>query len=163
MAEQLVRGGAPLDIPTAEETAGAVDTRMRAFWREQAAIAEAREREQARGLKRMELYMAVNPAAGTFWTGPLVDEGYVWSLRLAGVNMSAANIFVMYRATQSGDTRRPVWVDPTSGSTHVATWSSDQGRLRHGDGLYVVAATGNITSLYVSAWELPAEREYEFA
>ncbi len=163
MAEQLVRGGMPLDIPSADEIGAAMDARLHEFYRYQGEVQEARERERMRGLKRMEWYSAVVPATATFWTGPLVDEGYVWSLRLVGVGMSASNIFVMYRASQSGDTRRPIWVDPTAGSTHVATFSSDQARLRHNDGLYLVPSTGNVTSVYVSAWQLPAEREGEFA
>lgn len=162
MAEQLVRGGAPLDIPTADETASAVDARMRAFWHEQAAIAEAREREHARGVKRMEIFLAVTPAAATFWTGPLVDEGYIWSLRLAGINTAGGGLPNIFRASASGDTRRPIWADPSTGTVHVATWSSDQARLRHGDGLYL-SAGGNLTSIYLSAWQVPAEREYEFA
>lgn len=162
MAQQLVRGGAPLDIPTAEENAAAAAARMQAFWREQAAIEEARQREYARGLKRMEIYLTVSPAATTFWTGPLVDEGYVWSLRLAGINTAGGGLPNIFRASASGDTRRPIWVDPSTGTVHTATWSSDQARLRHGDGLYLSSA-GNLTSLYLSAWQLPAEREYEFA
>jgi len=162
MAQQMVRGGMPLDIPTPDEIGQAVDDRVRVFWREQQQIESARERERFRGLKRMEWFSAVVPAATTFFTGALVDEGYVWSLRLAGINTASGGLPNIYRASVSGDTRRPIWADPSSGTVHVATWSSDQARLRHGDGLYLSSA-GNLTGVYVSAWQLPAEREAEFA
>ena len=162
MAQQQIRGGAMLDIPSADEIGDVVDRRWQAFYAQQREIEETRQRERLRGLKRMEFYAAVVPAATTFWTGDLVEEGYAWSLRLAGVNTANGGLPNIYRASQSGDTRRPIWADPSSGTVHVATWSSDQARLRHGDGLYF-SSTGNITSIYVSAWQLPAEREGEFA
>jgi hypothetical protein len=162
MAQQMVRGGAALDIPTADENADAVDGRLRAFYAEQAAIEDARQREYARGLKRMETFIAVVPAAATFFTGSLVDEGFVWSLRTAGINTAGGGLPVIYKASASGDTRRPIWVDQSTGTVHSATWSSDQVRLRHGDGLYLTSG-GNLTGIWLSAWQVPAEREYEFA
>jgi len=161
--ETVIRGGAPVDIPTAGEIGDVVDARLAAFYAQQREIENARDRERYRGLKRMELYLSPPASSATYFTGSLVDEGYVWSLRLAGIAMSTSNIFVMYRASTDKDTRRPIWVDPTSGSTHAATWSSDQARLRHGDGLYIVPSTGNVTGVFISAWQLPAEREGEFA
>ena len=158
-----IKGGEQIDVPTADEVADVVDQRHQAFWRQQQQLEDARQRERLRGLKRMDIFLKVQPAAATFFTGPLIDEGYVWSLRLVGVNVDASNIFVMYRASQDKDTRRPIWVDPTAGTTHVAYFSSDQARLRHGDGLYFVPSAGNVTSVFVSAWQLPAEREGEFA
>lgn len=162
MAQQLVRGGAPLDIPSTDEIGATVDARLSEFYRHQAEIEDARQREHARGLKRMEIYVAVVPAATTFFIGSLVDEGYVWSLRLAGINTASGGLPNIYRASASGDTRRPIWADTSSGTVHTAVWSSDQARLRHGDGLYF-SSTGNLTSIYVSAWQVPAEREHEFA
>ena len=162
MAQQMIRGGAPVDIPTTGEIADAAEQRLMAFYAQQREIEDARQRERLRGLKRIETYLAIVPAAAVFFTGSLVDEGYVWSLRLAGINTASGGLPVIYRASASGDTRRPIWVDPSSGTVHTATWSSDQARLRHGDGLYLTSG-GNLTGLYLSAWQLPAEREGEFA
>lgn len=158
MAETVIRAGAVLEVPNRAEMREDISAALR----DVALLESAREREQARGLKRIETYIPVNPAAATFFTGPLIDEGYVWSLRLAGISTAQGGLPNIFRASGTGDTRRPIWVDQSSGTVHVATWSSDQARLRHGDGLYLTS-TGNLLGIYLSAWQVPAEREYEFA
>jgi len=163
MVQQLVRGGQPVDIPSTGEIGETVDARLAAFYERQRDIEDARARERYRGLKRMELYLSPPASSATWFTGSLVDEGYVWSLRLASFAVSASGTFIVYRASADKDTRRPIGQDATAGTTHIATWSSDQARLRHGDGLYLVPSTGNVTGVFISAWQLPAEREGEFA
>ena len=170
MATQMVRGGAPLEIPTADEVADAVDGRMQAFYREQRAIEDARERARARGMKRMEILVPVSPAANNIFIGQAVtanegngpEQGYVWSVRMVSITLSGTGTLTVYKSSSSADTRRPVWYSGTGQPVQVALWSSDQLRLRSGEGLYIVGST-TLTYVFVSAWEVIAEREWELA
>lgn len=170
MAQQVIRGGAPVDIPTADETADAVEARMRAFYRQQAEIESARERERARGMKRMEIYVPVSPAANNIFIGQTVaanegngpELGYVWSVRMVSITLSGTGTLTVYKSSTNADTRRPVWYSGTGQPVQVALWSSDQLRLRPGEGLYIVGST-TLTQVFVAAWEVIAEREWELA
>ncbi len=170
MATQMVQGGRPLEIPTADETAAAVSDRMMAFYREQRAIEDARDRERAKGMKRMEILVPVSPAANNIFIGQTVtanegngpELGYVWSVRMVSITLSGTGTLTVYKSSSSADTRRPVWYSGTGQPVQVALWSSDQLRLRPGEGLYIVGST-TMTYVFVSAWEVIAEREWELA
>lgn len=165
MVAQMVRGGGALEIPTADETAAAVDQRHRAFWHEQQAVQDARDREKLRGIKRMEYVVPVNSSGttaflGTSQIGP--EEGYLWTLMLAGIILSSGgNNLIIYKASASGDTRRPLALipAPTSGAAMVATWGKMQAVIRHGEGLYMVASGGTITSAYLAGEQVQGPME----
>ena len=157
MAVQMIRGGATIDALTPQE--------LRDFFREQAEIQDARDREALRGKKRMELTIPVSGTPATFYTGSVgmgtgPEEGYVWSLKLAGITLSSSQTLVIYKASSSGDHRRPI-ASLAAASVQVATWSADQVRLRHGEELYLVAGGAGITGVFAAAWQIPAEREAE--
>jgi hypothetical protein len=171
MAEQLVRGGAPLDIPTTDEVADAVDARHRAFWREQREIEDARQRERLRGKKRIEIFIPLSGSSTSAFIGQAVgasnqgngpEQGFLWSIRLVSIQLAGTGTLAVYKSSSDKDTRRPLFYTGTGQPTQVATWSADQARIRFGEGLYIVGST-NLNSVYMAAWQLPAEREGEFA
>ncbi len=167
MARQVIQSGS-FDIPTAEEIGTTVDARMRAFWEQQREIESARERERLTGFKRMEILVPVSPAANNIFIGQSVtanigngpEQGCVWSVRMVSITLSGTGTLTVYKSSSSADTRRPVWYAGTGQPVQVALWSSDQLRLRNGEGLYIVGST-TLTSVFISAWQVPAEREGE--
>ena len=149
MPEVEIRAGTRFSIPGEAEHRKWLGAELQAW-----------ERERQRGKKRMELMLpGPLPLASTFFINNIIDEGYIWSLRLASANLASSGTLVIYKATSTGDTRRPLF-SGASASTQVATWSSDQARMRHSDGLYF-SASQNITEVFISAWQVPAEREGE--
>ena len=148
MPDVMIRGGASFWAPDRDEMRGIVQAAVRE---------EAAQRAAQTAKKRIEETIPLASPATTFFTGPLVNEGYIWSFKLAGVTLASAGTLQIYKASVSGDTRRPLF-NGASGTPQVATWSADQARIRHGEGLYLVASQ-NITILYVAAWEVPAEKE----
>ena len=129
----------------------------------------ARDRESMRGKKRMELAIPVTPPATSVFVGQQLgqntgngpEEGYIWSLRMVSIVLAGTGTLTVYKGSSSGDTRRPLWATGTGQPVQVATWSSDQARIRHGEGIYIVGSA-NLTAVFVSAWQVPAEREGEF-
>ena len=126
----------------------------------EAAAEEARQRAADRAKKRMEFTIPIAvPGTATF-IGDLVNEGYIWSLKLIGVTLAASGTVTPFKASTSGDARRPLANVSAAGTVAVFTWSSDQARLRHSDGLYLPSSS-NVTEVFISGWEVPAEREAE--
>lgn len=168
MARQMVTGGQPLEIPSTAEISDVVGAQLAEFYSRQREIESARERERLRGFKRMEILVPVSPAANNIFIGQSVtanigngpEQGYVWSVRMVSITLSGTGTLTVYKSSSSADTRRPVWYAGTGQPVQVALWSSDQLRLRHGEGLYIVGST-TLTSVFISAWEVPAEREGE--
>ena len=161
MALQLVRGGASLDIPTPDEVADVVDIRTRDFWREQQAIAEARERERARTIKPVRAAGPSAAATGSFFiTGP--DSGYMWNVKLISVQTDAADTvqaFIATAAPATGATPRSLISNfGASATSQVTTFSSDQILLNSDEGLWLKAAAHNITAYFITAIEVMAER-----
>jgi hypothetical protein len=118
MALQVIRGGAPVDIPTPGEVADAVDARARAFAREQRQIETEREMERARAVKWMRLPVLSGTASASAITlsdlngaplGP--DQGFAWNLRrivIDGMTSGATpDVLNMYRNAITG--QPPLW------------------------------------------------------
>ena len=164
MAKVLIRAGAALDVPTRAEVA----EDLRSIWEEQRQIESARERERLRSMKRIELFIPVSPAANNVFIGQTVtanegngpELGYIWSVRMVSITLSGTGTLTVYKSSSSADTRRPVWYAGTGQPVQVALWSSDQLRLRPGEGLYIVGST-TLTAVFMSAWQVAAEREGE--
>lgn len=170
MARQMIQSGT-LDIPTAGEVGDAVDGRIRSFWAEQQAIEDARQHERLRGKKRIEVFIPLLGTSTSAFIGQWVgganqgngpEQGYLWSVRLVSITLAGTGTLTVYKSSSDKDTRRPLWATGTGAPVQVATWSSDQARIRFGEGLYIVGST-NLNSVYMAAWQLPAEREGEFA
>jgi len=161
MAQQMIRGGAPVDIPTPAEVADVVDVRARAFAREQQAIADARERDRVRTIKPVR---AAGPsaakAASFFIPGP--DSGYMWNVKLISVQVDAADTvqaFITTAAPATGATPRSLISNfGASATSQVITFSSDQILLNPDEGLWLTAAAHNITAYFITAVEVMAER-----
>lgn len=164
MAKVLIRAGAEIDVPTRAEVA----QDLRSIWDEQREIESARERERLRSMKRVELFIPVSPAANNVFIGQTVtanegngpELGYVWSVRMVSITLSGTGTLTVYKSSSSADTRRPVWYAGTGQPVQVALWSSDQLRIRPGEGLYIVGST-TLTAVFMSAWQIAAEREGE--
>ena len=166
MAQQLVRGGAPIDIPTADEVADAVDPRMRAFWAEQRGIAEAREREQLRTMKDLRRSaMLTTPATTrpTVLDGISPEAGYKWVVRLVGVFLASAGTGQAFITSDSASALgvltqgRPVAALTTSAQFQVATFPQGACVLDEGEGLYLNFTT-NINGYTITGWEVMAEQ-----
>ncbi len=168
MAQQMIQGGRPVEIPTADEIGSMMDGRLHEFYERQREIESARERERLKGFKRIEVFIPVSPAANNVFIGQTVaanvgngpELGFVWSVRMVSITLSGTGTLTVYKSSTSADTRRPVWYSGTGQPVQVALWSSDQLRIRPGEGLYIVGST-TLTAVFMSAWEVPAEREGE--
>ncbi len=164
MAKVVIRAGAEIDVPTRAEVA----EDLRSIWEEQRQIESARERERLRTMKRVELFVPISPAANNIFIGQTItanegngpELGYVWSVRMVSITLSGTGTLTVYKSSSSGDTRRPVWYSGTGQPVQVALWSSDQLRIRPGEGLYLVGST-TLAGVFMSAWEIAAEREGE--
>lgn len=152
MAKTLLRAGVEIDIPDRSEIRHEVDEALR-----------IRERDRAK--KRMELMAPVASVTAFATPGPPA-EGYVWSLKLVAAQLTATGSISVYKASSSNDTRRPLGNATAPASAiggafpAVATWSSDQARIRHGEDIYIVS-TVSMTGVYVAAWQVPSEMEAE--
>jgi hypothetical protein len=153
MAVTQLRGGASIDIPTAQDNAAAVRPLLRH---------ELEQWRQERAKKDFEWKFPVQPAAATFFTFPpgAPEPGYAWSVKAVTANLSAAGVMLVYKASSAGDTRFGVGHDTalTAGSLNLAVvnWSSDALRLRESEGIYVVTAA-TFTQVNMRAWQVPAE------
>jgi hypothetical protein len=173
MAQQMIRGGAPVDIPTPAEVADAVDVRMRAFYDQQSAIEDARQRERLRGIKAMDLPMMRGTISGAAITlgpqkgqvcGP--ESGYAWSVLALVVNGLASGATPDVLNFYKNDTGQPVWWQ-LNGNQFGETFSKLQRVLYAGESLAAassgaLAATGTIT-VTGTIIEVPAERLGELA
>src|SRR5215469_7171737 len=122
MPAVTIRGGELVEIPNRVENRD-----------DFLAILDVRERQVARTIKWLDITIpGPSPAASSLITqGP--DQGYVWSLRMASVNLAIAGTLTPYKvssgytsiATTQTDTRRPVApVSASSQTSQVATWTS---------------------------------------
>lgn len=171
MALQTVQGGRPLDIPTADETAAAVDARQRAFWAEQRQVEAAREFERARAIKWMRLPNTLRGAVASnaitftigngFNLGP--DQGYAWSIRRLTVTGLATNDTVILQL--HGGNSPILW--QFTAASPAQTFGKLTLTLMPGDRLELVnsgnlSATGTI-QLAGELIEVPAEMLWKLA
>ena len=170
MARQMIQSGT-LDIPDTAEIGGVVGGQLAAFHEQQTAIEAERQRERLRGKKRIELYIPLSGTTTSAFIGQFIgasnqgngpEQGYLWSVRLVSIVLAGTGTLTVYKSSSDKDTRRPLYYSGTGQPVQVAMWSSDQARIRFGEGLYIVGST-NLNSVYIAAWQLPAEREGEFA
>lgn len=161
MAQQVIRGGAPVDIPTTDEIGAEVDQRWRAFYDRQQAIADARERERVRTIKPVRAAGPSGAKAQSFFI-PGPDSGYMWNVKLISVQVDSADTvqaFIATAAPATGATPRSLISNfGASATSQVVTFSSDQILLNPDEGLWLNAAAHNITAYYITAIEVMAER-----
>jgi hypothetical protein len=167
MALQVIRGGAPVDIPTPAEVADAVDERARAFAREQRQIEEARELERYRGIKPIR-YAAAGPGTGgakayLIEHGP--ELGYVWQLKLFSLTLNTAGTVQLYLASAAPSTgavpRLMIASQEVTATNLVFTWSGNQVLVMPGESLYVSSNQFSL-SYFMSAMQVPAEQVAKF-
>jgi hypothetical protein len=161
MAQQMIRGGTPVDIPSTAEIGAEVDQRWRQFYDRQQAIADARERERARTIKPVRASgPSAAKAASFFIPGP--DSGYMWNVKLISVQLDSADTVQAFIATAAPGTgatpRSLISKFGASDTTQVVTFSSDQILLNPDEGLWLTAAAHSITAYFVTAIEVMAER-----
>src|SRR5690348_5854995 len=127
--EQVIRGGATIDVPSAEENAAAVGARLQGFYDRQREIAETREREHARGIKLIRRDAVITAATSrlTLLDGIGPELGYVWAVRLLSATLASAGTFQAYitsdtsTATTAANSRRLV-ASAASSATQVVTF-----------------------------------------
>lgn len=165
MALQMVKGGQALDIPTPDETAAAVDGRMRELWAEQSAIEAARQREQLRTMKDIRRSTLLLTPAGTRVTvtdGICPESGYKWLLRYLGVWLASAGTGQAFitsdTSTTLGALTQSKVIAVFTNSSAYQTVNFPQGAcvLDDGEGLYL-NFTQNINGYMVAGWETAAE------
>jgi hypothetical protein len=168
VARQMIRGGSPVDIPTAAEVADAVDARARALAAEARQVEQARELEYARGFKWMRLpQLTGTPASSAVLidekgNGPVgPEQGYAWSLKRVIVDGMTAgavpDVINMFRNSHIG--QPPLW--QFNGNTFGYTFGKLEIVLLSGDFLKFAsvgtfAATG-VIRVTGELIELPAE------
>lgn len=152
MTAVVIQAGAKVDIPSRGEI------------REEfgAALTEARERARQRTLKHMSEAGPVIPAAVSVFV-PLPNTGYMWNLKLIAVQMSASatlQAFIASSAPSAGATpQRLISNFGASATSQVDKWSSSQIYLRPDEGIWLLASAGTITTYFVTAEEVMAERQ----
>jgi len=158
MPETRIQGGALIEIPSRAENRADVHATM-----------DARERELAKTIKWLDITIPPpSPAAASLIT-PGPDQGFIWSVRMASVNLASAGTLIAYKvssgyssiATTQTDTRRPVGYASTSQTPQVITWTS-QLILQAGWALLLVGGQ-NISNAYLGVWEVESERQWVFS
>lgn len=166
MAQQMVRGGGTLEIPTAEETADVVDGRFRSFWAEQQEVQQAREREHLRGVKLLRRDTALASPAGTRFTVTddiTPEQGYVWCVLLVSAQLASAGTFQAFISSDTDTTRtaaqqRRLVANGASNQYQAISIPKNACVLMPGEGLFLNASQ-NINSYFLSGWEVPAEMQ----
>jgi hypothetical protein len=172
MAQQMIRGGAPVDIPTSGEIGDEVDRRLAVYRRQVREDESTREREYARGIKFIRI--ATRPGTNTADCGG-PEAGYCWSLMAITAIFSAASDLCVFLgqvreytaaagspAASNFPLLAPVGSGAEAASNQLAraSFSFRECVLFPGESATAVAQSGsaNITRLYVAAVQFPAER-----
>lgn len=166
MALQQVRGGGTLDIPTADETTAVMMSRVEAFWAEQEAISEAREREHLRGVKLLRRDSSLaTPATSRFTVTDDItpEQGYVWCVLLVSAQLASAGIFNAFISSDTDTTKtaamqRRLVAAGASNIYQALGIGKNQCVLMPGEGLALYAGQ-NIVSYFLAGWEVPAEMQ----
>jgi hypothetical protein len=166
MAAQLVRGGGTLDIPTADENAAAAMGHVRAFVAEQQEIAQARQRENLRGVKLLRRDTSLTTPATTRITtadGITPEQGYVWCVLMVSAQLASAGTFQAFITSDTDTTRtaaqqRRLVASGASNQYQAIPIGKNACVLLPGEGLFLNAGQ-NITAYFLSGWEIPAEMQ----
>ena len=166
MTAQIVRGGGTLDIPSADETADAVDGRVRAWWHEQQEIQQTREREHLRGVKLLRRDAPLTVPATTRFTAVdsiIPESGYVWCVLMVSAQLASAGTFQAFISSDTDTTKtaaqqRRLVVSGTSNQYQTLAIPKNACVLMPGEGLFLNAGQ-NIISYFLSGWEVPAEMQ----
>lgn len=154
MAEVAIHAGAKFQTATPDEVRTIV------------AAESAAERQRARGVKHIRIAgIGAQPAAQTLYilTGPA--SGYIWSLRLLSVQISAADTCLAYIASSApsaGATpQRLITPFGTSNANQYDKFAKGQVMLYPDESVYLSCAAHTINAFFMTAWEAPAEMEYK--
>lgn len=154
MPAVVIQGGMRVEIPNQAEIGQVVKDQ----W-------DASERAKARGVKWMDFVQPIQPQVAAFLV-PGPEEGYAWSAKVLGVTTTAAATVSCFKASSTAQTARPLaqpvaTIAVNSVNIAVFTWSSNQGFLQHGQGIYVQLSTGNLITTYLGAEEAISEQAYK--
>jgi hypothetical protein len=126
----------------------------------------ARDREEARTIKRMEVAIPLNTTPTSVFTqGP--DQGYIWNLKLFSSTLTGADTVQLYKASadKSGiafeaQKNRLIGAVTTATTFPTVTWSSSQTYIRWGEAVYAeTSGSFRFTNYYIVAEQVMAERE----
>jgi hypothetical protein len=155
----LIKAGAEIDVPTRDEVRADIHSGWQKYLTEL-------EQAKARGIKPIRIARpGPATAAGTlFMTDAAPESGYLWNLKLIGVQLAAAGtgqVYIASSAPSTSSTPRALIADlNTSKANQVASWSSSQVILYPDEGLYL-SFTQNINAVLLTAAEVPAEMYYK--
>lgn len=163
MAQYTIAGGQRFETVTPDE--------MHAFFREQAAIQDARNRELQRTKKDLRRSTLLSTPAGTrvsVLDGITPASGYKWLVRILGVYLAATGTGQAFITSDTTSTlgaltqSKPVASFLTTGVYQVATFPQGACVLDADEGLYL-NFTSNINGYMIAGWEIAAERIGELA
>lgn len=160
MAAVTIRAGMSIDIPTKDE----IEQITRAPWREWS----DHERARAHGVKvDGQIYAPISglsDAATTLWVGdygPVPDQGFLWNLKLIGVEFGTADTLKAYVATSKSQNTRLISTFGASGTSQVATFSSAQVILKPGQSVTLVTVAHVPTHIFMCYAQAPAEMAFK--
>jgi hypothetical protein len=138
------------DVPSRDEIKGD----MHDLW-------EEHERRKERTLKWVSVASPGPTPAATSAFIALPEAGYSWNLKLISVQLSASDTvqaFIASSAPGTGSTLvRLISNFGAAATSQITTFSSSQVYLRPTEGIYLLAASHNITATFVTAEEVMAE------
>jgi|SRR5271165_2999584 len=156
MPKVIFQGGMHLEIPNREE--------IRA---DMTAALDERELSRSRGFKPIRVARpGPVPAASTLFLQDAAPEsGYLWNLKLISVQLATNGTCLVYIASSAPSTssvplRLIANLSVTTTSAYVVTFSSSQVLLLPDEGIYL-NATQNISSVFLTAAEVPAEMAFK--
>lgn len=155
---QTIRGGGQIDTVTPAE--------MRTFIGEQQEIAQARQREQLRGVKLLRRDTALtSPATSRITTLDSItpEQGYVWCVLMVSAQLASAGTFQAFITSDSSGlvtaaSQRRLVASGASNIYQAVPIPKNACVLMPGEGLFLNAGQ-NIQSYFLSGWEVPAEMQ----
>lgn len=166
-----IHGGARIEVPNLVEIEAALGGALgpearRAWWDEQQAIAEARQREQLRTIKDMRRSTLLTTPAGTRVTlldGISPEAGYKWVVRYISVYLASAGTGQAFitsdTVTTLGALTQAKCVASLTTSAQYQAQSIPEGAcvLAENEGLFL-NFTQNIVGYMIAGWESAAEQ-----
>lgn len=154
MAEVAIHVGAKFQTATPDEVRQIVQAET------------AAERQRARGIKAIRVAgIGTQPAAQTLYIPNGPASGYIWTLRLLSVQISAADTCIAYIASSApsaGATpQRMITPFGTSNANQYDKFAKGQVMLYPDESIYLSCAAHTINAWFMIAWEAPGEMEYK--
>ena len=131
---------------------------------QQARIERAREQQRLAGIKYMEWFPQI-PAPATSFTiqtgAGVVDSGYWLDIRVLSFKLSASDSVACYKG-ENASGRLFAYGGPPGAAPaqNIVVIDLSKDVLWKGEPLFfTTSGTGNITAVYITGWQVPAEEQ----